>query len=484
MRINPVPGEEIDGYRVGECIHSGAMGRIFRVTRPDSELPMIMKAPRLGADEPSENLLSFQTEASIMPELSGPHVPRFIASSDLSRGAYLVTEWVEGESLDRILKRGKLPPDEVAHVGAAIADAVESLHRQGTIHLDLKPDNVIIKPSRAAVLIDFGLAHHTGLPDLLAEERRFAGSAPYISPEQVFGTRSDPRSDIFALGAMLYEMATGEPPFGTPETFAGMRDRLWLEPVPPRACLLNFPGWLQEVILRCLEPEAADRYQAAAHVAFDLRHPGQVVLSPRANKMDRASVFDQARRWWRAAGKRPGARLVPKTKTAALPVIMVAVDTTHPDDSRQPALQQAAARLLSLWPEFRLICVSVVRAAALAHSDFADSPSGIHLDHLVRLRQWIEPLDVSEPQCSLHVIESARPERTLLEFAHRNRVDLIVLGAPDPKDHALAWWRSVASGVTANARCSVYVVRMTGSVTQTEPAPAEVATEFVDDNSD
>ena len=93
---------------------------------------------------------------------------------------------------------------------------------QDAVHLDLKPDNVIIKADGDVVLIDFGLAYHAHFPDLLAEEHRFAaGSAPYISPEQVLGTRSDPRSDIFALGAMLYEMTTGELPFGVPSTMAG-----------------------------------------------------------------------------------------------------------------------------------------------------------------------------------------------------------------------------------------------------------------------
>ena len=165
-------------------------------------------------------------------------------------------------------------------IGAAISDAVHSLHLQDAVHLDLKPDNVIIKADGDVVLIDFGLAYHAHFPDLLAEEHRFAaGSAPYISPEQVLGTRSDPRSDIFALGAMLYEMTTGELPFGVPSTMAGLRDRLWLDPVPPRVRSPAVPPWLQEIILRCLEPNADDRYQSAALVAFDLRNPGQVALS-------------------------------------------------------------------------------------------------------------------------------------------------------------------------------------------------------------
>ena len=457
------PETVIDGYRVGERIHSGAQSRIFRVSGPSPGFPIAMKVPRIGPMEPSENLISFETEALILPALSGPHVPRFVAAGDLARTPYLITEWIEGENLESMLKRAALPPAEVARIGAAIADAVHSLHQQGAIHLDLKPDNIIVKPNGEVVLIDFGLAHHARYPDLLAEEKRFAaGSAPYVSPEQVLGTRSDPRSDIFALGVVLYEMATGQLPFGTPRTMAGLRDRLWLDPVPPRVRAPEVSRWLQEIILRCLEPGAEDRYQSAAHLAFDLRGPEQVPLTERGFKLRQAGLIGQIARWWRARGVQLRVNAKPASKSLdAAPVIMVAVDTMHPDDPRQHVLQRATARVLSLSPDFRLVCVSVIRAGPGAPGAGAgESASGAHLDHLVHLRHWVEPLRLSARKLSLHVIESPRPEGALVEFARRNHVDLILIGAPSPTQHALAWWRSVASGVTAKAQCSVYVVRI------------------------
>ena len=462
----PVPdrytGSELDGFRIGERIHSGAMGYIYRVDGRDAAFPLIMKVPRVGPGESEEGLISYETEAMVLPALSGPHVPRFIAVGNLARSPYLVTEWVDGKSLEELLKRGALQPEEVAAIGAAIADAVHSLHLQDAIHLDLKPENVIIKANGDVVLIDFGLAYHAHFPDLLAEEHRFAaGSAPYISPEQVLGTRSDPRSDIFSLGAVLYEMATGELPFGTPSTMAGLRDRLWLDPVPPRVRVPALPDWLQEVILRCLEPDAKDRYQSAAHVAFDLRHPEQVALTARASKSVRAGMLEQARRWWRARERGPAPRRLPKSHLSANPVVMVAVDTTHLDDQRQPALQRATAQVLSFSAEFRLICVSVIRRSVVAGgAESEEGVSGAYLDHLVKLRHWAEPLRLPPRRLSLHVVESANPENALLGFARRNNVDLIVIGAPHPAQLGLAWWRSVASGVTANAHCSVHVVRV------------------------
>ena len=456
------PGTDLDGFRIGERIHSGAMGHIYRVTGRDTGFPMIMKVPRVGRGESEEGLISFETESMLLPALSGPHVPRFVAAGSLAQTPYLVTEWIEGQSLEGLLERGPLPPADLAPIGAALADAVHSLHLQDAIHFDLKPANVIVKADRSVALIDFGLAYHAHFPDLLAEERRFtAGSAPYISPEQVLGTRTDPRSDIFSLGAVLYELATGELPFGVPSTMAGLRDRLWLDPVPPRARVREVPPWLQEIILRCLEPRAEERYQSAAHVAFDLRNPDQVALTERAFKTTQAVLFDQLRRWWRMRARRAAPLRLPKSQVGATPIIMVAVDTTHPDDERQPALRRTTAQVLSLSSEFRLICVSVISAASVVEgAGESDAVSGGYLEHIVRLRHWVEPLHLPPRRLSLHVIESASPESALLEFARRNHVDLIVLGAPNPEQVRLAWWRSVASGVTANAHCSVHVVRV------------------------
>jgi serine/threonine protein kinase len=462
--VDVAPGKNIDGFEVGECLHTSAMGTLYAVTRTGSEFPLLMKVPRLG--EPSESaelILAFETEAMILPRLRGPHVPRFVAAGDVTTVPYLVTERVPGMSLDR-RPAPAMPAADAARIGAAIADALHSVHAQGAIHLDLKPDNVMIRPDGLAVLIDFALAHHQELPDLLAEERRFvAGSAPYISPEQVRGARSDPRSDLFSLGVVLYEIATGRLPFGTPLTLAGLRDRLWLDPRPPSTRGGEMPPWLQEVILRCLEPEADRRYQSAAHVAFDLRLPEQVILTERSRKSDRPGFLAQAARWWRA--RDIGAlQHASRWEADAAPVVMVAVDTTHPDDPRQPEIQAATRRILLNRREFRLICVSVIPAPFGGEEG---SSADAQIEHRIRLRHWTRPLGIEAGRMSFHVLENSDPAESLVEFAQRNNVDLIVLGAPAPDERALAWWRSVASSVTARASCSVHVIRCSGEA----PAP-------------
>ena len=165
--------------------------------------------------------------------------------------------------------------------------------------------------------------------------------------------------------------------------------------------------------------------------------------------------------WWRSRHDRRILMKKPQVQISHSPVILVAVDTSHPDDARHPALQWTVRQLVSLNLEFRLICVSAIRAASVGEvGGPADTTSGLQLIHKIRLRDWIEPLRLPAHRVSLHVLESADPAATLLEFAKSNNVDLIVLGAPAPNETALAWWRSAASTVTANAHCSVHVVRV------------------------
>ena len=474
------PGAEVDGFVIGERIHSGAMGNIFEVTKRGVSAPIVMKVPRVGRNEPPEGIISFETEATVLPALQGPYVPRVVAVGDLARTPYLVTEWVAGQALSEILRatvavdraRARRPVDtggtpvpllpvaDVASIGASIADALHSMHQQEAIHLDLKPANVIVKPEGGVVLVDFGFAHHARYPDLLAEETRFgAGSAPYISPEQILGTREDSRSDLFALGVVLYEMLTGHLPFGEPDT--DVRNRLWLDPVAPRAHRADVPPWMQEIVLRCIEPRAERRYQSAAHVAFDLRNPDQVVLTARAHKLGRAGLLGQLGRFWKARGEHGPRLRAPVVNVSRFPIVMVAVDTAHPDDERQPALKQVTSQILSLSTEFRLVCVTVVASPRIMDgAGPGQSASGVHLEHLVRLRHWVEPLQVPAQRLSLHAIESSKPAEALVEFARANNVDLIVLGAPGPAQPGRTWWHSVASTVTANAHCSVHVVRV------------------------
>jgi len=155
-------------------------------------------------------------------------VPRFVAGGDLALAPYLVMELLPGRTYQAMLdETPRLPLDHAVTLGVALARACHSLHRQDVVHQDLKPANVMWRDGGIAVLLDFGLSHHAGLPDLLAEQtRQPIGTHAYMAPEQVLGIRGDSRSDLFAIGVMLFEMLTGELPFGDPRTAGGLRQRL------------------------------------------------------------------------------------------------------------------------------------------------------------------------------------------------------------------------------------------------------------------
>lgn len=462
-------GSSVDGFLIGECLHSGGMAHIYKVTYEqgdqDPGFPLVMKIPRMTAGDGAETIVSFEVEHQMMQVLTGRCVPRFVAAGDLQRIPYLVMEHVPGQPLNHWLPqpgtdKPSLSAQELSKLGAAVAQAVHSLHKQNACHLDLKPANVLIKPDGSAVLLDFGLSCHAHYPDLLAEELRKAiGSPAWIAPEQVVGVRGDPRSDIFAIGVMLYELATGELPFGAPQTAAGMRQRLWMDPKPLKALRPDIPDWLQEIILRCLEHEAAHRCPSAAHLAFDLTHPDQVKVTERGTRTKGTGFKEHFKRWIRAAGKHYQASPLPTQQIEEVPIVMVAVPNYDVSDATLYSLRQAVARSLGLRPGARLACVTVISPSDTSSTDADKSETSVHRHHLGLLRQWAQPLDLTGHQTSFHVLESSDVAQAIVRYAQGNNVSMIVMGSAT---HGLQMQRFVATvpiKVAMDAPCTVILVK-------------------------
>jgi eukaryotic-like serine/threonine-protein kinase len=459
--MQPKTGDVIDGFRLGERMHLGGMAVIHRVEGPRGPLPLVMKIPRLGAGQPASNVIGFEMERTVLGLLSGPHVPSLVCCGDVEGCPYLVMELIDGSTLEEATARAPLPPAEVARLGAAMATALHDVHRQGVVHLDLKPANVMFRPDGRAVLVDFGLSHHRRQPDLMAEEFRTPmGNWPYMAPEQVVGVRHDWRSDLFALGAMLYELATGELPFGLPETQAGLQRRLHTRAAPLRALKPEVPDWLQEVVLRCLESSAADRPLSASQVAFELTHHDQIVVGERGQRLKGDGLWRQLRQQWRSAKYLPSPVPDDLGAAAVAPIVVVAVPTDHTNDALFDALRQALQRVLAGQPACRVACVAVVPpSSASATADSDQTPVGQHIRHLVLLRQWARPLGLAEGAVTFHVLESSRPAQALVDYAQANMVDQIILGAS-----ARGGRRSgVAAQVAADAPCHVLLVRLRAS---------------------
>lgn len=466
------PGMVLDGFRLEERLHQGGMANLWRVSRvsPGSgeDLPLIMKVPRIKGGEDPATIVGFEVEQMLMPALKGPHVPRFVARGDWTRQAYIVMERIEGSSLRPRLDEAPLPLDEVLDIGHRVATALHDLHRQHVVHLDIKPSNIMFRPDGSAVLVDFGLSRHDHLPDLLEEEFELPmGTGPYMSPEQVQFVRNDPRSDLFALGVMLYHLATGERPFGQPSSVRGLRRRLYVEPLPPRAIRPELPPWMQEIILHCLEVRPERRYQSAAQLALDLQRPEAVPLTARAHKLQRSGALKAFKRWFFALGHEPRREeATVDEQLSRSPIIMAAVDTQAATPALLERLQEAARRLVHAEPGARLACVSVMRTARIGMDELTDAQGrSVHVKQLIALRHWARPisraLDLEDARLTFHVLEAPDPAQAIIDFASKAGVDHIVMGAR--ANSALRrYLGSVSAQVVAEAECSVTVVRAPG----------------------
>jgi non-specific serine/threonine protein kinase/protein-serine/threonine kinase len=474
MQVRPKEGLQIDGFTLGEKLHTGGFATIWAVTHPDHDLPMVMKVPTIldGYDGPT--IVGFEVEQMIMPRLSGPHVPKVIATGGFDVMPYIVAECIDGGSFLPVFQKAPLPLSDVIEIAARMVAAVADLHRQHVIHLDLKPENFLQRKTGEMVMVDFGLSRHDQLPDLLAEEFTIPmGTYPYIAPEQYLRCRDDPRSDLFALGAMLYALATGRNPWGTPETLRGVRKRLWRDPEPPRAIRPEIPEWLQEIILRALSVDPMRRYQTAAQMGFDLSHPQQVTLTARAHKVKRdgwLQVFDR----WRVMRKIR--RFTVPTSVAAqlasVPIIVVAVDLSPEGERLAEVLLRAVKRMLIL-----IACVNVIKTNRIGIDQGTDDQgNNLHVLRLVQLKAWAAGIELPDHRLTYTVLEGPDPGQAIIDYATANEVDHIMMGA---RGHSTTrrYLGSVSAQVVAEAHCSVTVIRLPeGRAAETSPAqPREEA---------
>ncbi|MBR0798164.1 protein kinase [Bradyrhizobium jicamae] len=455
------PGAVIDGFTVGERVHRGGMATLWSVTHPGIDVPLLMKVPLTSEGEDPAAIVSFEMEQMILPRLSGPHVPACFGSGDFERQAYVAMERIPGQTLYKRLDDLPLPYEAARAIAGKIASALASLHRQNVIHHDIKPSSIMFRErGEAAVLIDFGLSHHNHLPDLLQEEFRLPyGTAPYMAPERLLGMRDDPRSDLFSLGVLLYFFTTGVRPFGETESLRGMRRRLWRDPYPPRRLRADYPPWLQEIVLRCLEIDPAARYPTAAQLAFDLAHPEKVKLTSRSQRLTRDPLGTVWRRRFNLGAVAPQPKSNVAAQLAASPIVAVALDPSHGSEVLNDAIRVTAEQVLSTSPSARLACVNVLKLNLLSIDRTLDEQGqNKHVDRLVALQHWARPFRLDESRLTVHVLEAIDPASAILEFATANLVDHIIIGARQSSMRR-SLLGSVSAKVASEAPCTVTVVR-------------------------
>lgn len=448
-----------EGFRLIGPFHAGSMAELFEVESADG-VRALLKRPKLGFGSHPACYAGFETEQAILARLDGPHVPRCLAAGEDEDGPWLVEECIAGRPLAELAERAPLPAAEVARIGARLAAALHALHRQNVVHHDLSPEHVLLMPQGEAALIDFGLARHGGLPDLAAAESDGPlGTPAIIAPEQLLGVRGDPRSDLYAAGAILYLLATGRYPFGSAQSRWGMHRRRWFDPTPPRAVIPEMPEWLQEIVLRCLAVRPERRYASAAQLAHDLAHPEQVVVGERGRALRGGGALLALRRWWAERGLDAGRAVQPVAQLARAPQVLVAIDTDHHDEALAEALRLAVRRLVAHDPHWRVTCIGVLEPSMVTEQDeAAEIGRSLHTAQLAALHHWARPLGLPAERLRFHVLTGGDAAARLVEHARAIHADHIVMGARG-SSALRRFLGSVSARVVAEAPCSVTVVR-------------------------
>jgi serine/threonine protein kinase len=281
------PGDQLDHYRIEKLVARSGMASIYRAVDVRNDHPVALKIPHPEVEADPLFFDRFRREEDIGKKLDHPSVMKVFEDEDRNR-IYMVMEWVDGRLLRQILiEQKKMPVERAVRITLGICEALEYIHSQGVVHRDLKPENIMVDADDHVKLIDFGIAGAAGARRLtFAKITQAMGTPDYISPEQVKSKRGDARSDVYALGVMLYEMVTGEVPFHGPSPFAIMNDRLLNNPIPPREVNPDISPQLQEIIYRALERNPANRYASAREFAHDLRHMDEVGVADRAELRD------------------------------------------------------------------------------------------------------------------------------------------------------------------------------------------------------
>ena len=279
-------GTQIDSYRIEAPIARSGMASIFRAVDLRDNRVVALKIPHPDMEADPILFDRFQREGAIGEKLNHPTVMRVYGGEKRSR-IYMVMEWCEGRLLRQILSEGRIGQDRAIRIAIKVLDALEYIHEQGIVHRDLKPENIMVDEHDNVKLIDFGIAGDAGARRLTyANFTATLGTADYISPEQVKGKRGDGRSDVYAMGVVLYEMLTGRLPFSGASPMEIMNDRLLNHPLPPTMADPSITPQLQEVLYRALERDPQNRYAHAREFAHDLQHLDQVGVEDRVEIRD------------------------------------------------------------------------------------------------------------------------------------------------------------------------------------------------------
>jgi serine/threonine protein kinase len=295
----------VPGYEILEELGRGGMGVVYKARQVDLDRLVALKMILAGVHASPEELARFRVEAQAAARLDHPHIVRIYHFGEHEGLPYFSMELIQGGGLGH--RTAGLPwhAPAAAHLVHTLALAIHHAHQHNVVHRDLKPSNVLLQTDGTPKITDFGLAKQLDSSLDLTDTGRILGSARYMAPEQAEGNirAIGPATDIHALGAILYELLTGRPPFDGQTVMEALGQVRWSEPVPPRAIRPEVPAALEATCLRCLQKDPAQRYGMAEELAGALQHylaaeRGDQAFAPPPPIVSKPDEADRSQ-WWR-----------------------------------------------------------------------------------------------------------------------------------------------------------------------------------------
>ncbi len=265
-------GQVFGDYELLEELAAGGMGVVYRARQRSLNRIVAVKMIRAGHLAPAADIKRFQTESAAAAKLQHPNIVAIHEVGECDGQHYFSMEYVEGRSLAELVREHPLPPAEAARLVQAVAEAIDFAHARGVLHRDLKPSNIMVGPDGQPRVTDFGLAKLLVEDVALTQTGAVLGSPGYMPPEQALGRAAEisVRSDVYALGGILYELITGRPPFRAATPLETLKLAAEQDPVPPRTLNPRLPRDLETICLKCLEKDPARRYPTARELADEL----------------------------------------------------------------------------------------------------------------------------------------------------------------------------------------------------------------------